>query len=162
MNEVHLHLALNHQPIILPVAGLIVLLTGIFTRSGIVKRTAYLLFIIAAVSAAFAVYTGEGAEEIAENIPEISKNYISEHEETAETFALMSYVLGGLALLGFWTEYSRRSFSNILSYIILLFTLVVLFFAKNTGTSGGEIRHPEIRTGQKYVPADHEYEREHE
>jgi hypothetical protein len=30
---------------------------------------------------------------------------------------------------------------------VLLFALVVLFLGKETGTTGGEIRHPEIREG---------------
>jgi hypothetical protein len=31
--------------------------------------------------------------------------------------------------------------------VVVVFSVVVLLFAKETGTTGGEIRHPEIREG---------------
>lgn len=51
MNQAHFHLMVNHLPIILPIAGVVVLVGGMFVRSEIVKRMAYLLFTIGAVAA---------------------------------------------------------------------------------------------------------------
>ena len=147
MNGAHWHLVVNHLPIIFPLVGVIVLITGLISNSGAVKRTASLIFILGALASIVAMTTGEGAEEIAEKINGVAENYIENHEETAETFALLSYVLGSLSLLGLWASFKQKTFSNIISFTTLILAFVVLFFAKQTGTTGGEIRHSEIRNG---------------
>lgn len=152
MNGAHWHLVVNHLPIVFPVAGLVVILTGLISKSEAVKRTAYLIFIIGAFSALAAMATGDGAEEVVEKITVVSKEYIESHEETAETFALLSYILGGFSVFGLWSSFKQKSFNMIVTGITVIFALVVLFFAKQTGTTGGEIRHTEIRTDSLASP----------
>ena len=152
MNGAHWHLVVNHLPIVFPIAGLVVILTGLISKSEAVKRTAYLIFIIGALSALAAMATGDGAEEVAEKITVVSKEYIESHEETAETFALLSYILGGFSVFGLWSSFKQKSFNMIVTGITVIFALVVLFFAKQTGTTGGEIRHTEIRTDSLVSP----------
>ena len=145
MNQAHFHLVVNHLPIIIPIIGLIIMISGFILRSEIVKRTAYGLFILGALCIIPALATGEGAEEIVERIPNISKSYIKQHEEMAETFAISSYILGGLSLIGLWANIKQKKNSPIISICTIILAIVVLFFAKQTGTSGGKIRHTEIR-----------------
>lgn len=154
MNQAHYHLVLNHLPIIFPLVGIILLLISIFFKSEAVKRSAYLIFIIGALSAIPAFSTGEGAEETVENIPGVSESLIQTHEEIAEIFATLAYILGGLSLLGIFFSLKAVKFSNVFSYLILLFSLVVMFYAKQVGTTGGEIRHIEIRTGSAALIQD--------
>jgi uncharacterized membrane protein len=149
MNDAHLHLALNHLPIILPLVGLIIMLVGLYLKSEILKRAAYCIFIAAALTAIVAINTGEAAEEIVEEIQGIEEHFIEEHEEIAETFAILVYILGGISLIGFWANWKEKSFSKTISLVTIAFTFVVLFYAKQTGTTGGEIRHTEIRAEQK-------------
>jgi len=137
--------------------GVIVMITGLISKSEAVKRMAFMIFIFGAIAAIAAMSTGEGAEEVVEKITEVSENYIETHEETAETFALLSYILGGISLLGLWASFKQKSFSSIISIATLIFAFVVLFFAKQTGTTGGEIRHTEIRKGQN-VPANNNHD----
>jgi uncharacterized membrane protein len=161
MNGAHWHLVVNHLPIIFPVVGVIVMIAGLISKSEAVKRTAYMIFTIGALSAIVAMNTGEGAEEIVEKISGVTENYIEIHEETAETFAVLSYILGGLSLLGFWVSFKQKSYSNLVSIGTIVFALVVLFFAKETGTTGGEIRHTEIRS-ENYLPASQNGNKEHD
>ena len=72
MNNAHLHLVVNHLPIIFPVVGVIILLIGIFTKSDVSKRNAYIVFILGAVASVAAMATGEGAEDAIENIQGVS------------------------------------------------------------------------------------------
>jgi uncharacterized membrane protein len=153
MNSAHLHLIVNHLPIIFPIAGVIVLSVGIGFKTDMVKRTAYFLFTIGAVTAAMAMNSGEGAEEIVEELAGVSHKLIHEHEENAESMAILSYLLGIVSLSALWASWKGKSFSNLLSYIVFLIALVVVFLGKQTGTSGGEIRHPEIRSS---VVSDHD------
>ena len=159
MNEAHFHLIVNHLPIIFPIVGVIVMITGLISKSVAVKRTAYLVFIIGALSAIAAMATGEGAEEVVEQIGGIRESYIETHEETAEIFAVLGYALAGISLLGLLASFKQTTLSNILSVTTLAFAFVVLFFGKETGTTGGEIRHTEIRSnGGGNVPVLKGYE----
>ena len=65
---------------------------------------------------------------------------------------MLSYILGGISLLGLWASFKQKTFSSIIAIATLVFAFVVLFFAKLTGTTGGEIRHTEIRSGN-YIPS---------
>jgi uncharacterized membrane protein len=147
MNGAHWHLVVNHLPIIFPLVGAIVMVIGLVSKSEAVKRTSYFIFVLGALASVAAMTTGEGAEEVVENIAGVTEDYIKSHEETAETFALLSYVLGGISLVGLWASFKQKTFSSILTVSTLTLSFVVLFFAKQTGTTGGEIRHTEIRTG---------------
>lgn len=153
MNGAHWHLVLNHLPIIVPMIGGLVMLGGHIFRVEAVKRTAYFIFIFGALCTILAFTTGEGAEETIEDIQGISKQLIKTHEETADTFAILSYLLGAISLLGLWANWQKKSFANLLSFVTLIFCGVVLFFAKQTGTTGGEIRHTEIRADGATSPA---------
>ena len=124
----------------------------LISKSEAVKRTAFMIFVFGSLAAIAAMNTGEGAEEVVEKINGVTENYIESHEETAETFAILSYILGGISLLGLWASFKQKSFSSIISIGTLIFAFVVLFFAKQTGTTGGEIRHTEIRSGNN-IPA---------
>ena len=107
MNQAHYHLALNHLPIIIPMIGLLVLIGGFLTQSETVRRTACLIFVLGALATIPAIGTGEGAEEAVENISGISEITIHGHEEMAETFAVLSYILGLVALAAFWLSWKK-------------------------------------------------------
>ncbi len=150
MNDAHLHLIFNHLPIIVPMVGLLVLISGFLFKSAVIKRVALAIFILGSLAAIPAILTGDGAEDVVESYG-IGDKIIHEHEEIAETFAILSYVLGAFALVGLWANWKQKSFANYLAVTVLVFSFVVLFFAQRTGTTGGEIRHEEIRDGAALV-----------
>lgn len=162
MNGAHWHLVLNHLPIIIPMVGLLIMLVGFFLESDLLKRAAYGIFILGALTAIAAFSTGEGAEEVVEEIAGIDEQLIKIHEEAAEIFAILLYVLGGISLIGLWANWKEQSYSKIIAVVTIVFSLVVLFYAKQTGTTGGEIRHTEIRAdgfnGNRNVNQNMEYE----
>ncbi len=147
MNGAHFHLVVNHLPIIIPMAALIVLIVGLIIKSEVVKRTAYFLFVVGAICTMPAYASGEGAEEMAENLPGVTEQLIHEHEEKAEAFALFNYALGLISIVAVWASWKQKSFAKWLSILILAMALVVIFKGREVGTSGGEIRHTEIRKG---------------
>jgi uncharacterized membrane protein len=147
MNEAHWHLAVNHLPIILPIAGLIVLICSLIFKSDAVKKTAYVLFIIAALSAAISMSTGEGAEEMVEDMAGVGHSIIHAHEEAAEGFAVLMYVLGVVSIVGIWAEIKKATWSKWITYLVLVLSVVAIYMARITGTTGGEVRHTEIRAG---------------
>ena len=145
MNDAHLHMVVNHFPIIGTILGLGILIAGLIFKNNSVKNTAYVLFIVAAIFAAFSMGTGEGAEELVEDMPSVGKQIIHEHEEIAEKLAIVLYVLGVISLGGLFLNYKNNSKANLVSYFAVVVAVVGVFFAQQTGTTGGEIRHTEIR-----------------
>jgi len=145
MNDAHLHMVVNHFPIIGTILGLGILITGIILKNNSVKNTAYVLFIVAAIFAAFSMGTGEGAEEMVEDMPSVGKQIIHEHEEMAEKLAIVLYVLGLISLAGLYLNFKNNAKAKFVSFVAVLVAIVGVYFAQQTGTTGGEVRHTEIR-----------------
>jgi uncharacterized membrane protein len=145
MNDAHLHMIVNHFPIIGTIFGFGFLVFGLVFKNKTLQNTSYVLFIVAAIFGALSMGTGEGAEELVEDMPNIGKQIIHEHEELAEKLALLLYVLGTLSLAGLYLNFKNHTKAKLLSFLILVIAAASLFLAQKVGTSGGEIRHTEIR-----------------
>jgi uncharacterized membrane protein len=145
MNNAHLHLAVNHLPIVGIIIGLLVLLSGMLLKRPQVKATALGIFIFSSIATIAAYLTGEGAEEVVENIPGISETLIHTHEEYAELFFALTLILGAIAIVTLFLQLIKSKYSKHLYILVLILTIVISIVAKYVGTSGGEIRHVEIR-----------------
>jgi uncharacterized membrane protein len=145
MTDAHLHLVVNHFPIIGTILGFGVLFAGIALKNNTVKNVSYTLFVVAAIFAALSMGTGEGAEEMVEHMPNIGKKIIHEHEEIAEKLAIVLYVLGVVSLLGLYTNIKNHTKAKLISYVVLVIAAIGIYLAQKAGTTGGEIRHTEIR-----------------
>ena len=144
MNDAHLHLILNHLPLTFTIIGLIVLVYGFLFKTEIVKRVAYIVFILAVLVGFVTLNTGEGAKELLEGIKGIDKRIITVHEETALAFLAFLYILGILSLVGLWISWQKKSFSKIIGFITIGCLFVVFYYAFQAGVTGAEIRHSEI------------------
>ncbi|MEZ4906897.1 MAG: DUF2231 domain-containing protein [Saprospiraceae bacterium] len=151
MNYAHIHLTVNHFPIIFPMVAVIVLITGFIFKSEVMKRTAYFIFALGAISTVFAIISGEKAAGYTHTMDWFQKSLVHEHHESAEFFGIFSYILGLLSVVALWASWKGKQFSKWLSYIVLIFSFVTMFLAKNAGSTGGDIRHTEIRTEQNTV-----------
>lgn len=145
MNDAHLHMVVNHFPIIGTILATGVLLISIFLNNSAYRRVAYGLFIVAAIFAAISMGTGEGAEEMVEDMPSIGDNIIHNHEEWAEKLAIVLYLLGIVSIAGLFAEIKKNSKAKLVAIIALIISFIGIYLAKETGTSGGEVRHTEIR-----------------
>lgn len=145
MNDAHLHMVVNHFPIIGTILAIGILTAGLLNKNQSIINTAYVLFIIGAVFGILSMNTGEGAEEIVEDMPGIGWKIIHDHEELAEKMALLLDILGILSVIGFYFQYKNNPKQKIVSYLTLILGIASLFVIQKVGTSGGEIRHTEIR-----------------
>lgn len=153
MNDAHLHMVVNHFPIVGIILGFGILVAGIVLKNNTVKNTAYCLFVVGAIFAFASMATGEGAEEMVEEMPTVGKKIIHEHEEMAEKLALVLYLLGVVSIAGLYFNIKNRNQSKLISYVVVVIAAVGILFGKLTGTTGGEIRHTEIRN-ENTIPAD--------
>jgi len=154
MNDAHYHLLFNHFPIVGVFIGTLVLAVGLIIKKREVKLTALGIFVFSAIASSFAFYTGEGAEEVVENYAGISETLIHTHEEYAKSFFTLTLILGAISLIGFFTELKKIKYSNYVIIITLLLAIANGILATYVGTSGGEIRHPEIRSDAKMIPLE--------
>jgi uncharacterized membrane protein len=145
MNDAHLHLLVNHFPIIGSIFGLGALVAGIALKNNSVKNTAYILFVVSAIFAALSMATGEGAEEMVEDMPNIGHQIIHDHEELAEKFALIMYLLGAISIGGIFLNIKKHVKATLLSYVVLVIAIGAVYLGTQVGNSGGNIRHTEIR-----------------
>ena len=150
MNDAHLHLVLNHFPIIGTILALGVLIAGFFLKNMSVKNTAYGLFIVSAIFAALSMATGDGAEEMVKDMPNIGKRIIHVHEDMAEKLAIVLYLLGGISVLGIILNLKSHAKAKFISIVALIVAIGAVYLAQLVGTTGGEIRHTEIRPDSNY------------
>jgi uncharacterized membrane protein len=151
MNGAHLHLLVNHFPIVGVILATLVLIAGFLLKNASVKDTALGLYVFSALSSLAAYFTGEQAEEIVENLAGISETLIHTHEEFAEFFHITTLILGALALLTFILHYRRSHYVRYLFIALFVVAAVDVYAAIQTGRSGGEIRHTEIRQGSGVI-----------
>jgi uncharacterized membrane protein len=152
MNAAHFHLFVNHLPVIGLWIGILVLIAGLLFKKTDVKLTAYGLFIFSAISSIFAFLSGERAVEVVKEIAGISETLIHTHEEYAELFFILILILGALSLVAFVTELKKLKYAKYILILTLILALATGVLAKYVATSGGEIRHTEIRNDAKMIP----------
>jgi uncharacterized membrane protein len=162
MNAAHAHLMFNHFPVILPIAGLIAFFVGLIIKSDVLRRLAFFFFVLGALSTFPAGFSGENAEDLVESLPGVDSRLIHEHEEAAERFVPLMYFCGLLSLLTLWLDWKRKRAARWLTWIVVAMIGITLYFGLMAANTGGEIRHPEIRSeaATQTAPSDSEYEKE--
>ncbi len=145
MNFPHIHLLLNHIPVLLPLFAIPVLLWGIVKKQQQFTRLAYIAFIVGAVVTAPVFYSGEEAEDVMEEIAPDSKSFIHAHEDAAEWARISMIVTGLFSIVGLFLSLKKKSNPSWLMYTVLMLSLATTGTMAWTALTGGEIRHTEIR-----------------
>lgn len=145
MNGAHFHLLVNHFPIIGLFFGFFILLFGIIKKNTTLKSTAYIIFIFCMIMGKISMMTGDKAEDVTEKITEIIHEDIHVHADKASIFMKPLYILGLVSIFGLVGIAKKRESEKIVSYCAILIAAICMFLSKDVGTSGGEIRHSEIK-----------------
>ena len=147
MDSTHLHLILNHFPIIGTLLGAGVMAYGIFSRSESTKNAALWMWFFMALAAIPVFLTGEPAEESVEGIAGVSENLIEQHEEAAEIALWAMEALGLFSLILAIIRLRKADTAKAGVYLAFALSLVTFALMARTGYLGGQIRHSEIRSG---------------
>ena len=147
MNWAHVHLILNHIPLLGIGFSILLVIIAMFRRSSELINVALIFVILVALWAIPVYLTGEPAEEVVENLPGISEQLIEEHEEQAELAFIFIEVTGGLALISLFARWYSDKLGQKLTVLTLLFLIVSGGLMAWTANLGGKINHPEIRSG---------------
>lgn len=146
INAAHLHLVLNHFPVIGSAIAIFVLLIGLIKKSDDVKKVSVLILILTAIVTIPVYLSGEDAEEMVEgNYEDVDEEYIHAHED----FALYSFIAmdiaGAIALVSMFLFKKPKTLPNSYSYFFLAVLIIVNGMMAYTANLGGKIHHPEIR-----------------
>jgi len=145
MNGAHLHLMINHVPVLGTVFGLVLLAVGLWCKSEDLKKAALGTFVIVAVAAVVTYLTGEPAEGIVKKVPGLAEEQFGRHEDFAGAAMAGSVVVGVAALVGLLWFHGTRPMKPWFASILLLGALVVAGLMGYTAYLGGLIRHTEMQ-----------------
>jgi hypothetical protein len=147
MNPVHLHLMLNHLPVVGMGFAVCLLAYGIVRRSQELTKAGMGALVIVALLAIPAYLTGEPAEETAERLPGVTEQVIEPHEDAAKVAFALTLAVGALALavLG---VFRGKEPPVAMALGVTALALAAAGTMAWTANLGGKIRHPEIRGGE--------------
>ncbi len=146
MSGVHLHLLVNHVPVLGAVFAVILLLVAQFYARDVLARVALGALVVVALGVAAAKFSGEPAEDAVEKMPGVTRDAIHEHEELADN-AFIAAAIVGVVSLGALVRWRRLPLPRAASYGALAGATIVTGLMAYTGLLGGQIRHTEVRPG---------------
>ncbi len=147
MNMAHLHLMLNHFPVVGAPLLLALLAYGLARGSPEVTRIALWATVVLGVVTLVVYLTGEPAEELVEALPTFDHDMLERHEAVAlgaTVILVATAVLAGLALRA---GRSDGRLAGTMNRLVLAGLLAGTAGVAATGWTGGPIGHPEIRPG---------------
>jgi uncharacterized membrane protein len=147
MNWAHVHLLLNHIPVIGIGFGILLLAAGWVRKSEEVKRIGLQFFVLLGVLTLPVYLTGEPAQKIVQALPGVSKQIIEQHEEAALLALIAMSILGLFALVGLILFRQREVLPSWVVTTSFILSLVVGVLMARTANLGGQVRHTEIRSG---------------
>ncbi|MBK7434761.1 MAG: hypothetical protein IPI66_13290 [Chitinophagaceae bacterium] len=147
MNSTHLHLLLNHFPIIGTLIGSCLLIWGIIRKQESVKFSAALILTFMAVIAIPVYLTGEPTEETVEDLAGVSESMISLHESAANLAIWLMGITGIASLATLLLDRLKHKAAGIGYILTLVISLACFAAMARTGYYGGQIRHTELSSG---------------
>lgn len=146
MNFAHLHLIMNHIPLIgIPVA-LSFLAHGLWTKNASTQRFSLLVLFGLAAMVLPVYLTGEPAEEVVEHLPGVAESFIESHEDAAKFSLILTLATGASAFIALWFQKSE-SRRRLLNFGVMGIAILALSSLAYTANLGGKIRHTELRSG---------------
>src|SRR5207247_2323125 len=150
MNLAHLHLLLNHWPIIGTLIALALFLVSLVGDHDDLKQASLALFSLIALLAIPAYMSGYAAQDAIKELPDVSMDLIQTHRGAALLAFVFMEITGAVSLLGLW-RFSRTAKNPWMSRpprlnlsAVMVFSMATAGLMTITGNTGGEIRHPEI------------------
>jgi uncharacterized membrane protein len=145
MSPAHLHLMLNHVPVLGVIFGLGLLIQGLRRRSEELKRAALGVFVIVGLLAIPVYLSGESAADAVKSLPGVTGPIVERHDNAAAAAFTGMLALGGMALAGLLRFRGARVAPGWFIPSILAVSLLVSALMGWTAYLGGQIRHTEIR-----------------
>jgi uncharacterized membrane protein len=141
----HLHLILNHLPIVLIPLGLLMLGIGWYRKLSILQYWGLGILGIAGFFALPVYLTGEEAEHVVEELAGVSEHVLEEHEEWGQRAMIISLMLSSFSIFTWIRLRQTGKLDARLGGLVLGLGMMACVALGLTALEGGEIRRPELR-----------------
>ena len=145
MSATHVHLMLNHVPVLGAWFGLLLLVAGVGRNNEDFKRAGCVMFIASALLALPTYLTGEPSVSQVQGLPGFSGNSVGQHEAVAQLALSVLLVLAGLGGAALWF-FGRKTIPRWFTLVLVLGAVLSGSLMIWTANLGGQIRHTEIRS----------------
>jgi hypothetical protein len=157
MNLAHVHLLLNHLPILGTLITLGLFVVSLVAKRDDLKQVSLAMFSLIALLAIPTYISGSGANEALKDSPDVSMAAIEAHQGAALLAFIFMEITGGVSVIGLW-RFSRAEKNPWLTgparlnlALVLIFSLATSGLMAVAGNTGGDIRHVEIKEAQESV-----------
>ncbi len=147
MNAAHLHLLFTHLPIVGIVIAILINAYALWSKSDEMKKFTLWAYIVLGIFAILAYMTGDSAEDIMKTYPGITEDITEPHEHLAMAFFTGVMILSILAFAGLYRTKTNEPLLRKFNLYLLILAILVSVLAYFTGSTGGDIRHTEIKEG---------------
>ena len=141
MNQEQINLLITHLPILGIMIGFVVLTYGIWQNSYRTPISAYLVFIISSIGAAFVYFKGEVVQVSIVETQRITEKLIKQPESYTLLVFVSLLILGLISIVAYLVATLNRSLSENISFIVLIISLLSLEIILWTGVIIGTIEH---------------------
>jgi len=148
MNDAQLHLVFTHLPIIGLGFGILLNLVALIRKSEELQKLTLWYYLLLGVFALLAYLTGDDAGKMMQTYPGITEDIIEPHENFALFFFIGLMVTSALSMVGLYVTKTKMQFLKKFNLILLISALLLSILAVKTGSTGGAIRHTEIKQGE--------------
>lgn len=145
MDAVHLHLLLNHIPVLGTIFSAPLFAYALLRKSDELKRLSLVILVFSALVAIPVYLTGEPAEEAVEKLSGVSGAMLELHEDGAKVSMILMVIAGAISLLGLVLLKTKNALAGWLVFLALVSSTMTAVSMARTANLGGQIRHSEIR-----------------
>ena len=148
----HLHIVLNHFPLIGSVFVLGLLIASAYMKNDDMRRVSLILFVVLGLLAIPTYITGAAAGWAYQGRPDMSAQILAAHRDAALLAFTFLGLTGIVSWLVLWRErrYGRTSSAGFIAVLVLGF--IALLTIIETGSLGGTVIRPELREGAMAEP----------
>jgi len=152
MDWIHLHLALNHVPVLGTLFVCLLLLTAAVKKDESLKRLSLWWTVALMLISIPLKFTGDFAAEKAGKEPWFIETLVQAHEQAADQATTGIFLMGIAAIMALVIARKARpvaTWSLLLTLVVGLLTFALMARAANLG---GQIRHTELRPELTVTP----------
>ncbi len=144
----HLHLLINHVPILGSIFITILYIVALIYRNAFLQKVSLWFLVAVALCTPITYLSGDKAIPGVQGLPGVSEQMIHMHEYAAKFGLLLMFITGILALGSAIFYRKQPKLPRLLLTVILVVLLINSAVFAYIGLLGGQIHHEEIRTTQ--------------